>query len=161
MTSFRTQAKSHKGLKGAVVFTRRCFTIKLNWKILQNIHSKESVMKCFFQLSHNLQLYWKRTSSQLFSNEIRKEFIILFCIKTLVNLLKALKEQKYLSEDVQEKNWPKKFHKIQQKETMMKSSFWLRRKLQLHLNRTSSQLFSDDLCKIFQNNVFVRNSKNW
>ena len=29
VTSFRTQLKSHKDLKGAVVFTRSCFTIKL------------------------------------------------------------------------------------------------------------------------------------
>ena len=135
MTSFRTQVKSHKGLKGAVVFTWRCFTIKLIWKISQNIHSKETVMKSFFQLSHNLQLYWKRTPSQLFSDEICKilfntaickilfKFAILFCIKTLVNLLKALKEQKYLPKDVQEKNWSKKFHKIQPKETVMRSSF--------------------------------------
>ena len=44
------------------------------WKTSQNIHSKETVMKSFFQLSHNLQLYWKRNPSQLFSDEIRKTF---------------------------------------------------------------------------------------
>ena len=31
-------------------------------------------MKYFFQLSHNLQLYWKRTPSQLLSDEIHKTF---------------------------------------------------------------------------------------
>ena len=65
--------KSHEGPKGRVVFARRCFTIKLIWK---NIHSKETVMKSFFQLGHNLQLYWKRTPSQLFSDDFRKTFHI-------------------------------------------------------------------------------------
>ena len=63
--------KSHEGLKGRVVFARRCFTIKLIWK---NIHSKETVMKSFFQLGYNLRLYWKRTPSQLFSDDFRKTF---------------------------------------------------------------------------------------
>ena len=30
---------------------------------LKKIHSKETVKKSFFQLGHNLQLYWKRTPS--------------------------------------------------------------------------------------------------
>ena len=71
VTSFRTQIKSHKGLKGTVVFARRCFTIELIWK---NIHLKETVKKSFFQLGHNLQLYWKRIPSQLFSDGFRKTF---------------------------------------------------------------------------------------
>ena len=123
VTSFRTQVKSHKDLKGAVVFTRRCFTIKLIWKILQNIHSKETVMKSFFQLSHNLQLYWKRTSSQLFSDDFRNTFMILFCIKTLVNLVKVLNEQEHLLKMFKKKNCSKRFHKIQLKETVIKSFF--------------------------------------
>ena len=156
MTSFRTQVKSHKGLKGAVVFTRRCFTIKLIWKILQNIHSKETVMKSFFSVKSQPATLLKKNHTY-FLMKFARLFIILFCIKTPVNLLKALKEQKYSPEGVQEKNWSKKFHKIQPKQTVMQSSFWLSCKLQLHLNTTSSQLFSNDLCKIFQNNVFVRN----
>ena len=54
---------------------------------------------------------------------VARLFIILFCVKTLVNLVKALKEQKHSLEDVKEKNWSRKFHKIQPKETVMKSSF--------------------------------------
>ena len=37
--------------------------------------------------------------------------------------MKQLKEQKHSPENVQEKNWSKKFHKIQPKETVMKSFF--------------------------------------
>ena len=123
MTSFRTQVKSHKGLKGAVVFTRRCFTIKLTWKILQNIHSKESVMKCFFQLSHNLQLYWKRTSSQLFSDEIRKTFHNTVLYQNAGKSPKGLKGTEAFAQRCSKKNWSNKFQKIQPNKTVMKSSF--------------------------------------
>ena len=134
VVSFRTQVKSNKGLKGAVVFTRRCFTTKLIWKISHNIHSKGVVMKSSFQLSHNLQLYRKRTSSQLFSDEIRKTFLNTILYQNAVNLLKVLKEQKHFPEDVQEKkkyssevvlekSWFQKFQKIHPKETVMKSPF--------------------------------------
>ena len=64
--SFTTRVKHHKDLKGTAVFARRCFTRRLTWKIWQNIHSKETVMKSFSQLSHNLQIYWKRTPSVIF-----------------------------------------------------------------------------------------------
>ena len=115
VTSFRTQLKSHKDLKGAVVFTRRCFTIKLIWKIPQNIHSKETVMKYFFQLNRNQQLYWKRTPSQLFSDNFRKSFIILFCIKTLVNLVKVLNEQEHSPKMLKKKTGLNDFTKFSQK----------------------------------------------
>ena len=37
--------------------------------------------------------------------------------------MKPLKEQKHSPENVQEKNWSKKFNKVHPKETVMKFSF--------------------------------------
>ena len=93
--SFRTQVKSDKGLKGTVVFARRCFTIKLIWKILQNIHSKETLMKSFFQLSHNCNFTEKEPHRSYFLMIFERLFIILFDVKRLVNLVKAWKKQAF------------------------------------------------------------------
>ena len=90
VTSFRALVKSHKGLKGTVGFNRRCFTVKLIWKISQNIHSKETVMKSFSAKSQPA-ICLKRTPSKLFSDEFPRLFIILFCVKTPVKSRKSLK----------------------------------------------------------------------
>ena len=80
-------------------------------------------MKYFFKLSHNLQLYWKRTPSQLLSDEIRKTFLNTVLYQKDGKSRKGFEETEAFPEDVQEKNWSKKFHKIHPKETVMKSSF--------------------------------------
>ena len=56
------------------------------------MYFNKTVIKSF-QSSHNLQLYWKRTSS------------------------------KFLPEDIFEKNWYEKVNKIHPKEIVMKSFF--------------------------------------
>ena len=40
---------------------KNCFRKKLIWKISQNIHPEETIMKFFFQLPHNLELHCKRS----------------------------------------------------------------------------------------------------
>ena len=72
-------------------------------------------MKSFFQLNRNQQLYWKRTPSQLFSDDFRKSFIILFCIKTLVNLVKVLNEQEHSPKMLKKKTGLNDFTKFSQK----------------------------------------------
>ena len=135
MTSFRTLVKYHKGLKGTVVFTRRCFTVKLIWKISQNIHSKETVMKSFFfQLSHNLRFTEKEIHHSYFPMTFPRLFIILFCLKMLVKSCKGLKGTEAFAQIWVEKNWSRKFHKIQPKETVMMPFFHISRKLQLKWN---------------------------
>ena len=75
VTSSRTLVKPHKGLKWTEGFARSCFRKKQIWKIPQKIHPKETIMKSFLQLPHNLQLHWKRTPWQLFSNDFWKKFL--------------------------------------------------------------------------------------
>ena len=55
-------------------FARSCFRKKLIWKTSEKIHPKETVINFFFQLPQNLKLHWKRTPSQLFSDEFWKGF---------------------------------------------------------------------------------------
>ena len=80
-------------------------------------------MKSFFQLSHNCNFTEKEPHRSYFLMIFERLFIILFDVKRLVNLSKAWKKQKHSPDDAQQKNWSGKFHKIQPKETVMKSSF--------------------------------------
>ena len=71
--SSRTLVKSHKGLKVTERFARICFRKKLIWKTAQKINPKETIIKFFLQLSHNLQLHCKRTPWHLFSDDFWKK----------------------------------------------------------------------------------------
>ena len=101
-------------------------------------------MKSFLQLRHNLQLHWKNPINFIFQWLLERFFRKLFCVRAMV---KEQKEQKYSPEDVLEKSWYEKFHKIHPKETVIKSFFSLR----LYGKRTPLQFFSYDVNKIFQN----------
>ena len=113
----------------------------------------------FFQLNHNLRFTEKEIHHSYFPMTFPRLFIILICLKTLVKSCKGLKGTEAFAQIWVEKNWSRKFHKIQPKETVIMSFFT--QVASCNLNRTSSQLFSDVFCKIFQNTVFVRNSEHW
>ena len=91
---------------------------------LKNIHSKETVMKSFFQLGHNLQLYWKRTPSQLFSDDFRNTFHNTVLCQNASKSSEGLKGTEAFARSYSiKKTWSRKFHKIQPKETVIKFSF--------------------------------------
>ena len=88
----------------------------------------------FFQLSHNLRFTEKEIHHSYFPMTFPRLFIILFCLKTLVKSCKGLKGTEAFAQIWVEKNWSRKFHKIQPKETVMMPFFHISLKLQLKWN---------------------------
>ena len=118
--SSRTLVKCHKDLKGTEGFARSCFRKKLIWKVSQKITTKETIMKSFFQLRHNLQRHWKRTQSQLFSDDFWKDFqnTVLY-----QNTGKGTEGTEKFARVYFRKKVIWKFYKIHPKETATKSFF--------------------------------------
>ena len=107
--SSRTLVKCHKDLKGTEGFARSCFRKKLIWKVSQKITTKETIMKSFFQLRHNLQRHWKRTQSQLFSDDFWKDFQNTVLYR---NIGKGTEGTENSPEYILEKRWSESFTKF-------------------------------------------------
>ena len=118
VTSSRTLVKFHKVFQNdspEAVLEKSWFENNS-----QKIYPEETIMNSFLQLPHNLQLHWKRTPSQFFSDEFWKGFSECYFMSALA---KQQKELKYLSVYVLVKSWCEKFHKIHPKKTMMEFFF--------------------------------------
>ena len=122
VTYLRTLVKSHKGLKVTEGFAQICFRKRLMWKISQKIHPKETIMKSFLKVPHNLQLHWKRTLWQLFSDDFWKK------IQNTVLCQNTDKRTERISQNSLERNYNEVL-------------FYLSGSLKLFWKRTPSQLF--------------------
>ena len=118
VTSSRTLVKSHK------VFQKDSHEAVLEKSWFEKFHKnsqKETIMNSFLQLPHNLQLHWKRTPSQLLSDEFWKGFSE--CSFMSEHWQSNRRELNYSSAYVLVKSWSEEFHKIHPKETMMEFFF--------------------------------------
>ena len=119
VTSSRTLVKSHKVFQNdspEAVLEKSWFENNS-----QRIYPEETIMNSFLQLPHNLQLHWKRTPSQLLSDEFWKGFSE--CSFMSEHWQSNRRELNYSSAYVLVKSWSEEFHKIHPKETMMEFFF--------------------------------------